>query len=267
MRKIKRASAFARRKRSRPRFCASCKRGISWSWPDARVRLFYTVPGPSPCPPLDFAEVYQSVGPSGPRQHWQIAGGIARMGKAFRRRLGISALAGLFHCRQTPGLLSSGKKNLRPCENGSARPPPASRRRCNVIISIFDSTTDSSPTEIKSRLRKSCCNIRSPRREFAKKTFVSSSTRHRTQSRCNFPCCWKRRARRKREGLWLQDRRLGPRPGHFCMVGDFQQSIYWRARGPELLPNCSSSADCRQARREPGICRHVSARPEAARFR
>ncbi|HJW37999.1 MAG TPA: UvrD-helicase domain-containing protein [Candidatus Udaeobacter sp.] len=28
--------------------------------------------------------------------------------------------------------------------------------------------------------------------------------------------------------LWLQDRRLGPRPGHFCMVGDFQQSIYWQ---------------------------------------
>src|SRR6266540_4035554 len=28
-------------------------------------------------------------------------------------------------------------------------------------------------------------------------------------------------------GLWLQDRHLGPRPGHFCMVGDFQQSIYW----------------------------------------
>src|SRR5205807_4751177 len=30
------------------------------------------------------------------------------------------------------------------------------------------------------------------------------------------------------QGLWLQDRRLGPRPGHFCMVGDFQQSIYWQ---------------------------------------
>src|SRR6266436_5285518 len=29
-------------------------------------------------------------------------------------------------------------------------------------------------------------------------------------------------------GLWLQDRHLGPRPGHFCMVGDFQQSIYWQ---------------------------------------
>ena len=30
------------------------------------------------------------------------------------------------------------------------------------------------------------------------------------------------------KGLWLQDRNLGPRPGHFCMVGDFQQSIYWQ---------------------------------------
>jgi len=29
------------------------------------------------------------------------------------------------------------------------------------------------------------------------------------------------------KGLWLQDRRSPPRPGHFCMVGDFQQSIYW----------------------------------------
>src|SRR5512133_609871 len=30
------------------------------------------------------------------------------------------------------------------------------------------------------------------------------------------------------KGLWLQDRDLGPQPGHFCMVGDFQQSIYWK---------------------------------------
>jgi ATP-dependent exoDNAse (exonuclease V) beta subunit len=30
------------------------------------------------------------------------------------------------------------------------------------------------------------------------------------------------------KGVWLQDRHLGPRPGHFCMVGDFQQSIYWQ---------------------------------------
>jgi ATP-dependent exoDNAse (exonuclease V) beta subunit len=29
-------------------------------------------------------------------------------------------------------------------------------------------------------------------------------------------------------GVWLEDRHLGPRPGFFCMVGDFQQSIYWQ---------------------------------------
>jgi ATP-dependent helicase/nuclease subunit A len=28
-------------------------------------------------------------------------------------------------------------------------------------------------------------------------------------------------------GEWLEDRQRSPRPGHFCMVGDFQQSIYW----------------------------------------
>ena len=27
-------------------------------------------------------------------------------------------------------------------------------------------------------------------------------------------------------GVWMQDRQSPPRPGHFCMVGDFQQSIY-----------------------------------------
>jgi ATP-dependent helicase/nuclease subunit A len=28
------------------------------------------------------------------------------------------------------------------------------------------------------------------------------------------------------KGCWLEDRQPGPRPGRFCMVGDFQQSIY-----------------------------------------
>ncbi len=55
------------------------------------------VPGLSPCPPLDFADVYQQIDQAGRRQHRQIAGGIARVGKAFQRGLGISALARLFH--------------------------------------------------------------------------------------------------------------------------------------------------------------------------
>ena len=52
----------------------------------------------SPCPPLDFAEIYsQSDKGKGNDNISQIAGGIARMGKAFRGRLGIFALARLFH--------------------------------------------------------------------------------------------------------------------------------------------------------------------------
>ena len=27
-------------------------------------------------------------------------------------------------------------------------------------------------------------------------------------------------------GIWRETRQAPPRPGHFCMVGDFQQSIY-----------------------------------------
>ncbi len=94
------------------------------------------------------------------------------MGKTSRRRLGVLALAVLFHSAQTPGSHSFGRRNLRRCENGCAMRPPASRQKCNMIISIFESIADSSPTEIKSRSRRSCCNIRSPHRGFAKKTFV-----------------------------------------------------------------------------------------------
>ena len=149
------------------------------------------VPGLSPCPPLDFAEIYsQSIKRRGttisPNRRRNCANG-----KSVSPAIGNICAGRFVSRRQTPSLRSCGKKNLRRCDNGSATPPRASRQRCSVIISIFDSTTDSSLTEIKSRSRKSCCNIRSPRREFAKKAFVSSSTRHRTLSRCNFPCCWK----------------------------------------------------------------------------
>ena len=148
------------------------------------------VPGLSPCPPLDFADVLRTTGQGAMTISANRRRNCAN-GKNVSPAIGNICAGRFVSRRQTPGLLSSGKKNLRLCENGSAPPPRASRQRCSVIISIFDSTTDSSLTEIKSRSRKSCCNIRSPRREFAKKAFVSSSTRHRTLSRCNFPCCWK----------------------------------------------------------------------------
>ncbi len=151
------------------------------------------VPGLSPCPPFDFAEVYYSR-IKGKRER-QIRPNRRRNcanGKSVSLAIGNICAGRFVSPRQTPSLLSCGKKNLRLCESGSAPPPHASRQRCSVIISIFDSTTESSLTTIKSRSRKKL--LQHPDRrtvQFAKKAFVSSSTRHRTRSRCNFPCYWK----------------------------------------------------------------------------
>ncbi len=170
------------------------------------------MPGLSPCPPLDFAEVHsQSNKGRGttilPNRRRNCANGKSRFAGDWEYlRWPVCFTA------ETPGLLSSGKKNLRLCDNGSAPPPRASQQRCSVIISIFDSTTDWSLTEIKSRSRKSCCNIRSPRREFAKKAFVSSSTRHRTLTAAIF-CAAGSDAPAGSEGSLVEDQHLGPRPG------------------------------------------------------
>ena len=144
------------------------------------------VPGLSPCPPLDFAEVHSQSHKA--KGNDNIAKSQAEL-REWERRFGgdWNICAGRFVSRrQTPGLLSSGRKNLRLCESGFAPPPRASQQKCSVIISIFDSITDWSLTTIKLRLWNSCCNIPSPRQEFAKKVFVSSSTRHRTRSRSIF---------------------------------------------------------------------------------
>ena len=104
-----------------------------------------------------------------------------------------------FTCRANS--LSFGAKNFRLCDSGSATPPHASRRKCSATIAIFDLSAASSLTTIKSRSRKNCCNIRSRRRAFAKKTFVSFSMKRRTLSRRNFLFCWKRRDRRLRPAI------------------------------------------------------------------
>ena len=149
------------------------------------------MPGLSPCPRPDFAEIYcnrrreraTTISPDRRRN--------CVNGKSVSAATGNICAGRFVSRRQTPGLLSSGKKNLRLCESGSAPPPRASLQRCSVIISIFDSIAGWSLTTIKSRSRKGCCNMRSPDSGFAKKVFVSSSTRHRTRSRRNFRCCWK----------------------------------------------------------------------------
>ena len=130
--------------------------------------------------------------------------------------------------RQTPDLLNSGRKNLRLCESGSAPPPRVSRQRCSMIILIFDSTTDWSLTTIKSRSRKSCCIIRSLLLRIREESFRVILDEAQDTEPLQFSVLLELTRPPEAKGLWLQDRQLGPRRGHFCMVGDFQQSIYWK---------------------------------------
>ena len=187
------------------------------------------VPGLSPCPPLDFAEVYsQSNKGKGQRQYRQIAGGIARMGKRVSPAIGNICAGRFVSRRQTPGLLSSGKKNLRLCENGSAPPPRASRQRCSVIISIFDSTTDSSLTDDQIALAEELLQHPVAAQRIREENFRVILDEAQDTEPLQFSVLLEVTRPPEAKGLWLQDRHLGPRPGHFCMVGDFQQSIYWQ---------------------------------------
>ena len=75
------------------------------------------VPGLSPCPPLDFAEVYSQIGSRerattiSPNRRRNCANG-----KSVSPAIGNICAGRFVSRRQTPGLLSSGKKNLRRCE-------------------------------------------------------------------------------------------------------------------------------------------------------
>ena len=122
------------------------------------------VPELWPCPRLDFSAIYNHSDQAG---RDNIAKSQAEL-RDWEKRF-----AGDCEYLRWPNLLSSGRKNLRGCVDGSAMPRHASQQKCSVITSTFDSITDSSLTQIKSHSRKSCCNSQSRRREFGKKTTTS----------------------------------------------------------------------------------------------
>ena len=149
-------------------------------------------------------------------------------GKGVSPAIGNTCAGRFVSRRQTPGLLSSGRKNLRLCENGSATPPPASRQRCNVIISIFDSTTESSLTDDQIALAEELLQHPVAAQRIREESFRVILDEAQDTEPLQFSVLLEATRPPEAKGLWLQDRHLGPRPGHFCMVGDFQQSIYWK---------------------------------------
>jgi len=190
-------------------FCVSCRRATYGAGPTRRLSCV-RVPRHRHVRLSISRKCYSQSDKGKGNDNIEIAGGIGRVGKAFRRRLG-NTCAGQFVSRpQTPGSLSSGRRNLRLCRKWICDAATCVAAEVQRDYLTFDSTTDSSPRRSKSRSRKSCCIIRSPLREFVKKTFASFSTRRRTPSRCNFLLLEATRPQ-MRKGVWLQDRHLGPR--------------------------------------------------------
>src|SRR5213082_3236648 len=123
-----------------------------------------------------------------------------------------------------------GRRRSRHCANGSAPLRRAWRRKYSAIFSIFDSSADSSRTEIKSRWRKNCCDIRSQHRAFAKKRCASFSMRRRTPNRRNFPCCSKRRDRWPRPVIGWRRASIRRRPDTSAWTAIFSNRFIGSAR-------------------------------------
>jgi ATP-dependent exoDNAse (exonuclease V) beta subunit len=185
------------------------------------------LPGPSPCPPLDFAEVYQSVDQAGrdnigksqaELREWErrfasdweylrwpvcFAAANARFTQLWQEKfaplrkwiceaatcVAVEVQRDYLDFRLDHGLVTYGDQ-IALAEELLKHPVAAQRIREENFRVILDEAQDTEPLQFSVLLEAT----RPP----------------------------------QAEGLWLQDRRLGPRPGHFCMVGDFQQSIYWQ---------------------------------------
>jgi ATP-dependent helicase/nuclease subunit A len=185
------------------------------------------VPGLSPCPPLDFAEIYQQVDQAGrdniaksqaELREWEkrfagdweylrwpvcFTAGNARFTQLWQEKfaplrqwicdaatcVAAEVQRDYLNFRLDYGLVTYGDQ-IALAEELLQHPVAAQRIREESLRVILDEAQDTEPLQFSVLLEVA----RPP----------------------------------EANGLWLQDQHLGPRPGHFCMVGDFQQSIYWQ---------------------------------------
>ncbi len=130
-----------------------------------------SAPELSPCPPLDFADVYAETDR---RDSDTISKSQTELRDWERRYAGDWEFLRWPVCfsTATSNFTELWQENSRHCENGFAISRPVSRQKCNGIIASFGSSVVLSLTTIRSRSRKNCFGIRSPVRAFAKKSFV-----------------------------------------------------------------------------------------------
>jgi ATP-dependent exoDNAse (exonuclease V) beta subunit len=185
------------------------------------------LPGLSPCPPLDFAEIYQQIDQAGrdniaksqaELREWEkrfagdweylrwpvcFTAGNARFTQLWQEKfaplrqwicdaatcVAVEVQRDYLNFRLDHGLVTYGDQ-IALAEELLQHPVAAQRIREESFRVILDEAQDTEPLQFSVLLEVT----RSP----------------------------------EAKGRWLQDQHSGPRPGHFCMVGDFQQSIYWQ---------------------------------------
>jgi len=224
------------------------------------------LPGASPCPPLDFAEVYQSVDQAG---RDNIGKSQAELREWERR------FAGDWEYLRWPVCFTA--PNARFTQLWQEKFAPLRKWICEAA------------TCVAAKVQRDYLDFRLDHglvtygdQIALAKELAATSGRRAENSRRKLSCHPRRGTGHRAAAIFRAAGSDAPAGSGGTLVArsTFRSAaralLYGRrfpaidllaARGPELLPDCSSSADCRQARREPGICSHVSARPEAARFR
>src|SRR6267142_2487167 len=183
------------------------------------------VPGLSPCPPLDFAEVYQSVDQAG---RDNISKSQAELREWERR------FAGDWEYLRWPVCFTAA--NARFTQLWQEKFAPLRKWICNAAICVaaevqrdyLDFRLDHGLVTYGDQIALAKQLLQHPvaARRIREENFRVILDEAQDTEPSQFSVLLEATRPPEAKGLWLQDRRSPPRAGHFCMVGDFQQSIY-----------------------------------------
>src|SRR5437899_2191729 len=185
------------------------------------------VPGLSPCPPLDFAEVYQQMDQAG---RDNIAESQAELREWERRFTGDWE-----YLRWPVGFTAA---NARFTQLWQEKFAPLRKWICDAATCVaaevqrdyLDFRLDHGLVTYPDQIALAHGLLQHPvaAQRIREESFRVILDEAQDTEPLQFSVLLEATRPPEAKGLWLQERHLGPQPGHFCMVGDFQQSIYWQ---------------------------------------
>ena len=201
-------------------------------------------PEPSPCPPLDFAEVYQSVDQAG---RDNIGKSQAELREWERR------FAGDWEYLRWPVCFTA--PNARFTQLWQEKFAPLRKWICEAATCVaaevqrdyLDFRLDHGLVTYGDQIALAEELLQHPvaAQRIREENFRVILDEAQDTEPLQFSVLLEATRPPEAEGLWLQDRRLGPQARALLHGRRFPAIDLLAARGPELLPDCSSSADCR----------------------